>query len=319
MYVFSVIVLQEHPGKLKSAVRFLLILGFLQAAYSLISLSAYYGGVNLGGINLRHIESAVSLQGSFQEPNLFAAFIAAVSLLFIAFLAGEKGVINRVWVSTGLGFLLMALILTYTRAAWVGFLVGLVLLIFIQRPQRNIFNPRTAAIAVTMILILLLVAVPFTNAISSNTVSNRISDILDFSGGSGEGRVIVQKEAIERWHNGVLLGNGTLSLPAIPPAGSWIYSSVLQALHDTGLFGVFFLLWYQLGVIFITFKGYKRARDPFFKAALAGFASASVALMIASQASSFLWLGFPWIFSGIAIAFAQIALNDNTKNTVRTD
>ena len=174
-------------------------------------------------------------------------------------------------------------------------------------------------ISVTMILILLLVAIPFTNAISSDTVSNRISNIFDFSGGSGEGRVIVQKEAIERWHNGVLLGNGTLSLPAVPPAGSWIYSSVLQALHDTGLFGVFFLLWYQLGVIFIIFKGYKRSRDPFFKAALAGFATASIALMIASQASSFLWLGFPWIFSGLAVSAALTTANNETKHNTESD
>ena len=317
MYVFSVIVLQEYPEKIKSAVRFLLIMGFLQAAYSLISLFAHYGGVNLGGITLGHIESAVSLQGSFLEPNLFAAFVAAVSLLFIAFLAGEKGVINRVWASVGLGFLLLALIFTYTRASWIGFLTGLILLIFIQSPQRNFFNPRTAAIAVTMILILLLVVLPFANAIASDTVNKRISNIFDFSGGSGEGRVIVQKEAIERWHNGVLLGNGTLSLPAIPPAGSWIYSSMLQALHDTGIIGMLLLLWFQIGVIIIILKGYINSKDPFFKAALAGFAAGSIALMIASQASSFLWLGFPWIYAGLAVAVAQfVAKNETRSDTV---
>lgn len=313
MYVFSAMVLQGQGQRLKGAVKVLLLLGFLQAAYAMIALAANFGGVWLGGIRFGHVESAASLMGAFQEPNLFAAFAAAVSLMYIALLAGGKGVIDSKKAGIGLILVLMALILSYTRAAWVGFMVGMVLLIFIQKPPRNLFNPRTAAIVVMLVLVLLFVVIPLENTISSGTVSTRISETFNFSGGSAEGRVEVQRTAIERWKYAILLGNGTLTLPPVPPAGSWIYSSVLQALHDTGLFGVLFLLWFQVGVIIIVLRSYRQTQDPFYRAALAGFACGSIAINIASQASSFLWLGFPWIYAGLAIAMARTAAGKNAQ------
>ena len=48
--------------------------------------------------------------------------------------------------------ILLALGLSYTRAAWVGFMVGLTILVLIQKPTRNIFNPK-ALIAILALLV----------------------------------------------------------------------------------------------------------------------------------------------------------------------
>lgn len=315
MYVFSALVLQDHPEKLKSAVRFMLVLGVVQAVYGLVSLAANYGGMDFGGVNLRHmhVEEAVSIQGGFEEPNLFAAFAAVITLMFVALLSGGAGVIRLGRAAAGLGIMIISLLLAYTRAAWLGFIIGLFMLMMIQKPPKTLFNQRTVLIASMLLLTVILVAIPVANEISADTVGGRISDILNFSSSSAEGRVEVQRAALERWQSAVLLGHGTLSLPAIPPAGSWIYSSFLQVLHDTGIFGLFFLLWFQIGVLMITLKGFRQAKDPFFRAALAGLAAGSVALMIASQASSFIWLGFPWIYAGLCVAVASVARRDDDK------
>jgi hypothetical protein len=68
-----------------------------------------------------------------------------------------------------------------------------------------------------------------------------------------------------------------------------------------------FYAWYQIGVLVVVIRGYMKTRDPFYRAALAGFSVALLALIIASQASSFIWLGFPWLFSGLAVVIAKIA------------
>ncbi|MHB1270926.1 MAG: O-antigen ligase family protein [Thermoleophilia bacterium] len=312
MYIMTVTVLRERRDKLKAAVKMLMFVGVAQAAYALIAMAAHYGGVDIGGVDLRQIESSVSLSGGFEEANLFGAFAAAMSLLFLAFLIGKNVGIRIQYLVLGMPVLLLALILSLTRAAWVGFLVAVILLIFMQIPERNIFNPRALAIVVVLASLAVIVALPFANIVTSGSIGDRVSQILEFSSGSGGGRLQAQQIALDRWQNAKILGNGTLSLPedAVDPSiliKAWFYSSVIQALHDTGLLGLALLLWTQLGMLAVMIKGYMRTVDTFNRAALAGFIAASIALMLASQASSFLWLGFPWVFSGLAVALAQEA------------
>lgn len=317
MYVFTFLVLRQRPEKVKSAIAALMIAGVIQAVFALIAVGGHYAGMDLGGVSLRHIESAVSLQGGFEEPNLLGAFVAAVGLMFLAFLTTRQDQYKVSNLSIGLSLVLVVLALTFTRAAWVGFILGLVLLLFLQKPQRNIFNPRAAAIILSLILVFTVAMLPLANKLAAgltgqaNFVVERATKILDFSGGSAEGRVQVQELAIEKWQNAKILGNGTLSFPkeeADPsPAGSWLYSSVIQALHDTGILGLLALVWIQLGALWIIAKGYRQTSNSFYRTALAGFAAGSIALIVASQASSFIWLGFPWIFNGMAVALATLA------------
>jgi len=326
MYVISVLVLQDHPDKLKSAVKFLLVVGVAVSIYSVIAFAGYRLGVDLGGMNesqlgdIGTIQSGNigSVQGGFEEPNLLGAFTAAIALMFIAFLAGKNVGIKTEYLVFGLLLVMTVLALTYTRAAWVGFIVALVPMFFLQKPKYNFFNPRAAAVMLAMLVIALLVALPFGNAITAGSIETRALDILNFGTASAVGRTEVQRVAIERWHQSEMLGYGTLSLPPTvnveSPAGGWLYSSFIQALHDTGIIGLVFLVWFQGGVLFIVVRGYRRTNDTFYKAALAGFAASSIALFIASQASSFLWLGFPWIFSGLGVAIAQVAIREAEKS-----
>jgi len=316
MYVITVNILLEHSDKLKAAIKFLLILAVVHGVYAVIALAANKAGVNFGGVDAGHIENAISLQGGFQEPNFLGAFAAAIGLIFLALLAGRDIEISKFKLSVGAGLMMLVLILTFTRTSWVGFIAGLVLLVFLQKPDRNIFNPRAAAIVVTLLILVVAIFLPFANALESNKVSQRLENIFNFSSGSAEGRVKVQQLAVEQWKDAYLFGNGTLSLEApedlaAPAAKAWIYSSFLQVLHDSGIVGLLFLLWFQLGVIMIAARGYVRTHDSFLRAVLAGLIAGSIEMMISSQSSSFLWLGFSWIFAGITVAVAQIASRES--------
>lgn len=322
MYIMTVTVLREHPEKLKSAVKILLFVGAAQAVFALVALSVHFGGVNIFGIDTRQIENNVSLSGGFEEANLFGAFSAALGLMFLAMLMKKNVGVRLLYLVPGLTVLLLALILTFTRAAWVGFIVASLILIFLQKPKGNVFNPRAAAIVAVLAFTALIVAIPFANTLTSGSIGDRVGQIMEFSSGSGEGRVQAQQIALDRWQGAKIFGNGTLSLPsnAVDPSiliRSWFYSSVVQALHDTGLVGLALLLWTQIGMIAIMVRGYLRSTDLFNRAALSGFIVASVALIIASQASSFLWLGFPWVFAGLAVALAEEAPGKVLRNRNR--
>lgn len=314
MYVMTVMVLQEHRVKLKSAIRALLIISVIQAIYALIAFAGNKAGINLGGINLKQLEDVASLQGGFEEPNFLGAFGAAMGLMFLSMLTGWKAAMRPWFVVVGFVLMLSVLGLSYTRAAWLGFLIGLILILFIQKPERNIFNPRSAVVVIILLSAASMIAISFASELSSGTLAERASNILQFSEGSGEGRVEVQNVALERWQHAKVLGHGTLSFPpelASPaPASSWLYSSVVQAIHDTGVVGLGLLLWFQAGLVITVYRSYKTTKDQFYRSALAGFLIGSIALFIASQASSFLWLGYFWIFSGLAVATARVASID---------
>ncbi|MHB9111522.1 MAG: O-antigen ligase family protein [Thermoleophilia bacterium] len=311
MFMMTVLVLQEHPGKLKSAIKAILVISVIQALYALIALTGQSAGIDLGGTSEKHIENVASLQGGFEEPNLLGAFAAAMGLMFVSMLTGRKASI-RPWLAvSGLLLMILVLSLSYTRAAWFGFFIGMILILFIQKPDRNIFNPRGAVVVIILVAAAGIIALSFASELASTSLAERASNILQFSTGSGEGRVEVQNVAVERWQHAQVLGYGTLSFPpelASPaPASSWLYSSVIQALHDTGAVGLGLLLWFQAGLVIIVYRSYKITKDQFYRSALAGFMIGSVALFIASQASSFLWLGFYWIYSGMAVATAMVA------------
>ncbi len=319
MYIMTCVVLNEHPDKMKFAVKAFLLFAAIEGIYAFISLVAFNAGVNTGGVNPAHVESAVSLNGGFQEPNLLGAFMAVTSLTFLAFLTGKQEEIRNRYLFAGMIIVSASLVLAYTRAAWVGFLVALCLLFFLQKPTRNLFNPRAAAVIMAIIAAVTVAALPFANSLARTELSTRVGEILDFNSTTASGRLDVQRVAIQGWKHAVFFGNGTLSFSnkEFEVSGSWLYSSMVQALYDTGLVGLLFQLWFQVGVVVILIRSYMKTTDGFYRAALTGFIAGSVAMMIASQASSFLWLGFPWVFAGLAVATAHAAVANSKKNSTQ--
>ena len=323
MYVITVVILQEYPQKIKKAVKFLLIIGVCQSLYALITILAYYSGVNLGALTIRS-GVAASAQGSFQESDILGAFSAVMVIMFFAMLAARNTGLRERYLAIGLVITLLTNLLAYTRASWIGLTVALGLLILLQQPKKNIFNPRAAAVLIAITLGLSIFLLPGINNLTSGitgSVFSRATQLLDFSSGSGKGRVNVQEVAIDRWEETPLLGSGTLSFPkdlaaTLHPGGPWLYSSFIQALHDSGIVGLALLLWIQGGIIYTLIKAYKRTTDSFYRASLSGFIAGSVALIIASQASSFIWLGFPWIFSGLAVAVAKVSMSSDEDRKI---
>jgi hypothetical protein len=103
-----------------------------------------------------------------------------------------------------------------------------------------------------------------------------------------------------RWRESPILGHGTLAGNAGIKEGWW-YSSLFQALYDTGLLGFLLLLGIHLGGVVYPVLTWVRSRRSPMSANLLGFGVGNALLFFTSQFSNFLFVGFPWVFLGLSM------------------
>src|SRR5690349_9115445 len=125
--------LANTPARFHTAVRLLVALGGLEAAISLLALAAAAVGSSFG-TQPGFIGTRV-VYGTLWEPNVLGSYLAAAGTLALALLMSTRGRRRAAGLTAGLALILAALGLSSTRAAWLGFLVGaLVVLIGTARP-----------------------------------------------------------------------------------------------------------------------------------------------------------------------------------------
>jgi hypothetical protein len=119
------------------------------------------------------------------------------------------------------------------------------------------------------------------------------------------GRLSLLRTALKRWPEAPLLGHGTFA-GEVMDQRYWM-SSAVQAVYDTGLVGLASLIALQTLMIVVPWREARRAVDPRLRASLLGCSGGNAVLAFTSLLSSFLWLGFAWIFMGITMALASSA------------
>jgi hypothetical protein len=122
---------------------------------------------------------------------------------------------------------------------------------------------------------------------------------------SAEGRTQAWRRAGDLWWNRPLLGHGTLAGQDVI-RGGWWYSSLVQALYDTGLAGFFLLLWIHTASVVYPIRAWFRARRHPGSASLLAFGLGNVVLVLTSQFSNFFFVGFPWVFLGMSLAAVDV-------------
>ena len=316
MFILTVNILGNDVRLLKSTPIMLVVIGVFQAMYGLIAVALNNAGIDIKGVTITTTGVGIAASGGFEEANVLAAFLSIVALILLAHVSLKSEWQRRgPYVYVGLALVLMALLLTYTRAAWIGFVLGSLCLLVLFRPSRNIINLRSLALLIGLVVVFVVVGVPLGNYISATTggeqggLTERISNLTNFAEGSGQGRAEIEALAISRWEENPLLGRGTFSMPRTEltriAQGGWLYSSIVQSLHDTGLLGTIFLVWIYIGGVIIGIKGYLKSSTRFWKATMAGVTLGWGALAIASQASSSAWLAFSWIYLGLLVSWSE--------------
>lgn len=302
--------------------------GLLATGLGIVAFILAKTGLDLGGANVVEyvddIARPVGSYGSMREPNIYGSFSAAMLVLAAGFMllpVAEQHVGGRtariIAASSAI-----ALILSFTRGAWLGAACGLVLLLILGGRHFGVrVRVRTllAPLAVVAVLSLVLWFSPFEAA---EFFRYKVRNLLNVRSANAVVRLVAFGLAIEQFAQHPLLGWGTYSFAPLMAQGIdfrqldnwqnlWIPNFVLQVMHDTGIvgLGVFFAL---LGSIIR--RGLRAARaaaekDRARAVSLIALTASYCTLFVPFLFTTGFSLGYAWLLPALIGAHARVTLD----------
>ncbi len=317
-FFFVVIAMQRFPDLRSRIPNYLLILLFIHTCFGLVGLALYplvhtpfvlYG--QDGG-------SSLAINGFFLEPNLYGIYaLCVVELLIAQALFSTARQRQKLFWAIGVG--LVGIVLGYTRSTWLGFIVVFACLgiYMLARPSTY---ARQSYITVAFVLgigaaclILVLLAASLLQV--QNSLVQRFSNIANPYSSSATGRIVIWLIAFKEWRQHIWLGSGPLSLVAKTGDG-WLFSSIIQTLHDSGILGMGAMLAICGGGMLYSWRAFYAATTHQDRGILLGYLLAQIALFFTSQFSSLFWSQFTWTLLGLAVGHSLIVLKQHTTPTV---
>ena len=280
-------------------------------AYVLAVVGLDLGGAEVSTSAATRFTDAYGAYGVMVEPNLLGSFAAAHLVLAAALLARGDAPDARLarWTA---GVCAVAMVLSFTRAAWIGALMGLtgVGLLrsgsIIQRIREpRILRPLTVAVVVA-------VALYFLPGPAGTLFRFKVANLVNFQTQTGVIRAVTYALALDQTAAHPWIGWGTFTFAPLTAEGVdfqrfenwrnlWIGNYVLLAVHDTGVVGLG--LW--IGLLWsIVSRGIRTARVV--GASAFGVTAAFLTLLIPFLATSGFSLGYPWLLAGILGACARV-------------
>jgi O-antigen ligase len=283
------------------------LVSVLQTLYGLISFAVYrLNGINLGGLMFGQGAESVTLKGTFIEANLFGAFVAVGLILCLALLINKMVTHVKLWY-LGSIILFIGLVFSWTRSAWLGFVIAFTLLAVYS--FRSFFNPRIIVrFAVTIVLIIVpsffLIQNQFDHASGVDGLFlTKLSHLFDNASGTGEYRVEQFKSALDDVRGHELLGKGYFSIKEFGST-AWISNMYLFIYHDTGIVGciIFFLI--ILSILIKGILGIKKTQDRTRKIMIAALLSGTLLYLFTFNFTPGHTLSMFWIHLGLLLAVA---------------
>jgi O-antigen ligase len=214
------------------------------------------------GFDVIKTENFAAIRASFSHYNDFASFI--VAMFFIN--CGILLYIRKFWLKLVLALLslliVVNLLFTYSRAAWVSFLVVCLLLVMFSPDKK------------TKLLLASFMAIFILGVIGMPSLRERF--LLIVRRGGAAGRFEMWKAAILMFKDSPLLGKGLGTfmdyLPKYSNLGSqYTHNCYLQILAETGLLGLVSFLWFLGEIITRCYKRLIKNFDILFLGVFLGF------------------------------------------------
>ncbi len=291
------------------------------AAFVLAAAGMRVGGAEVSGTAAQNLTRAFGAYGTMVEPNILGSFSAAVLVMTATLLAGgeEYRASNATaLVRSAAATAALALVLSFTRSAWLGAMVGAAFVAVAGgrmlglRPGRFV-KPLSLLAAVVLVVLLL-------PGVTGDFLSFKLQNLLNFGSQTAVFRLLTYSLALEQTMHHFILGSGTYTFAPLVAQGNdfmqyegwrnlWIGNYLLLALHDTGIVGL--ILW--LGMLWsVVAAGVRatraiRAIDPALATLALALTGAVVTLLIPFLATTGFSLGSTWLLIGLAGAHARLA------------
>ena len=289
-------------------------------AYVLSVVGLPIGGAETGRAATESFARAYGAYGTMVEPNILGSFAGAQLLIALTLWSGHSELLDGLWRRRVRVLMLAAaaaLLLSFTRSAWVGAVVGVGALMLTRRRGNRVgLGKMLIPLAAAVLLVAIVLTVP---SDAATLLRFKLANLFNVASPTAAVRLIVYGMAIDQLQVHPIIGWGTFTFAALAAQGAdfaryegwrnlWIGNYLLLALHDTGIIGL--ALW--TGFLWSTMQAGVRAR----KATLDGEAALRitalllgvVTLLVAYLATSGFTLGYPWLVMGLLAAYARHAM-----------
>ena len=299
----------------RRSVAFFLAAGVLEAAYGILARALYPAGVNLG-VQVSWNFTEPIPYGTFEEGNLFGSHTASWAIILLMILFGAERVRDsrkrQLLRMAALGVLLIALLLSLSRAAWIMFLVGAMLVvIFEYRNAWAQWNRFLLALVLAPLLAFGVLAIaPYLPA--SLPFVNRLQSFLNLGfDATFSARLQDWSLALADWSQRPITGWGPGAFYAIHgmlrahPA--WISNLTVRLLHETGVIGLLAFGGFVATLLLPAIKAVRRPIEQMDRALLLGLViSYAVLLGVAYQSTDGIWLTASWVHAGLIAAGTRV-------------
>lgn len=300
-------VLVRDRGDLERAIRLLWIVTVAEASIGVILVVLNLGGITATGVQAGSFGLPMAY-GTAYEANIFGSLLLGNFFLLLSdYIAYHRSP----WHAAGLFVILVGILASETRTAWLGLLIGIAILaaLFLRAQA----GARLAGDADGRRLLPVLTAIPILAVTAgllgaATPLAGRITDVVNLHSSSASGRLVIFQAALQDWraHPFIGLGTGSFNFGAGPgQPHPWLPNLFLLTLHDTGVVGTACLVWLIVRFYQSAFRGTGEgpAASPVAVGAIAGFTG----LLIAFQTTSGFWFVYPWIVATLGVQASRPA------------
>ncbi|MGH7775881.1 MAG: hypothetical protein ACREPI_01725 [Candidatus Dormibacterales bacterium] len=317
--------LLSGEADVRLAVRFLMVLLAGEAAYGVGAFLLHLAGPTVS-VSVNGSTGQLMAFGTLWEPNVFGAFSSAGAILWI--LLGRRLFSGWVVPGLGAGICATAVLVSFTRAAWIAVVAVLVIALVADRLRRRglALVPRSTALAACLFLVLggaawageLHGSYHLTAAQAAGISGSGQSPA---GGGGGTavtgsaspggvitnsvdvvGRLVQVREVLHEVKSSPLIGLGTATYGQrhqYQGSPFWLADLELRILYDTGLLGAAL---FAAFVIIIVVKAWRRRRS----ALVVALSAAALSLAITDTSTETMELMITWLVLGLSVAAIEL-------------
>jgi O-antigen ligase len=324
--VFTIGIAFVVPFQLRSREQLPLLLKWLLAGTAVVTLFGIFQFVgdwiglptSLTGLRDLYTKDVLGfprVQSTALEPLYFANYLLIpLSVLLALFLRREKSLPE--WLVSGLlGLVVINLLLTVARGAYIAAVPAVLLVSAVY--ARQLFTRRILGVAAGLVIAGMMILSQLTSfSVFTQNFAGHVTNL--FGGASYVERVDMFVVAIDAWeqHPWVGIGSGSFgpfeaSSPFFAPREGWkiVNNEYIELLAENGVLGLGAMLAAFAIVLLRSLKALRIAHDPLHKAVLVGMSAALVGILVQYNTFSILYIVHIWFVVGVLIALQNMVLD----------
>jgi O-antigen ligase len=291
-------------------------------AFALAAMGLHVGGADVTTSAAEYQTSAYGAYGTMVEPNIFGSFTAAQLMLVVAlFVAAtrESTTISLKLLRWAIALTATGLVLSFTRAAWLGGIAGFVCFWLLSGRMPNVrlrVGGVLAVFAAAGVIVTVLLLVPG----DVGTIFRfKIANLFNVASQTAIVRLVSWALALEQTSQHPVMGWGTFTFGALTAQTAdfqsfenwrnlWIGNYLLLAVHDTGVIGLALLI----GALAIVIKQALRVlktmsmEDRKHASRVVGLVAALAVFLVSFLATTGFTLGYSWLIVGLLAAYCRV-------------